>query len=233
MSVEPNLYYIQEGLRPLAEPIDNILVNERNAWKHPAIQVAEIRGSLEEFGFDQPLVANRKSRFIVKGEGRYRAAKQLGYSHVPVVWVDDDDEQSIARALMDNLTRQKGEWDLGELDTQIREVADSINSVDAMLALDDALRLTSEDGQVDPVTGEFKMLPEEGTMIEDMELQPNESYDFILVGATNVQDWNRLCELLDIKDVYDGKRGNKRVGMARAIRASRLISLLDPDYKAE
>jgi hypothetical protein len=62
--------------------------------------------------------------------------------------------------------------------------------------------------------------------IADIELQPFEHYDFVLVLATNVKDWDALCERLSIKKVNGSAVGKKRIGLGRCVNASRVLALL-------
>ena len=68
----------------------------------------------------------------------------------------------------------------------------------------------------------------EGTPEDDrievpgMALQPHEHYDFLMILATTTHEWNVLCDLLGMKP--EKRRG--RMGTAHAIRADKLITLL-------
>ena len=69
--------------------IENIKPYEKNAKKHPKKQVEQVAKSIKEFGFNQPIVIDKKGVIIV-GHGRYEAAKLLGLSDVPVIEVKFD-----------------------------------------------------------------------------------------------------------------------------------------------
>ncbi len=68
--------------------VDKLRPYEKNAKKHPVEQVDRIAASLREFGFRQPIVAD-KDGVVIIGHGRLMAAKQLKMKTVPVVYVDD------------------------------------------------------------------------------------------------------------------------------------------------
>lgn len=61
---------------------------------------------------------------------------------------------------------------------------------------------------------------------EDMELKPEEHYDFIVVMASNVNDWNRLVSLFGLKAVVSSRR-HQRIGLARAVGAAKVLELID------
>lgn len=82
--------------------IDDVHPYNLNVKTHDDEQVARIARSLQEFGWDQPIVVD-KNGVIIKGHGRRLAAISLGMKQVPV-WVRDDltDEQVRASRLADN-----------------------------------------------------------------------------------------------------------------------------------
>src|SRR5215469_15924550 len=82
--------------------VDRLVPYARNARTHSATQVAEIAGSIAEFGFNAPILVDRNSG-IVAGHGRLLAARQLGLTEVPVVILDHlSDTQRRAYILADN-----------------------------------------------------------------------------------------------------------------------------------
>lgn len=82
--------------------IGKIKPYELNSKVHDAAQVARIVRSIQEFGWDQPIVVD-KDGVIIKGHGRRLAAIDLGYKQVPVLVRDDlTPEQVRASRLADN-----------------------------------------------------------------------------------------------------------------------------------
>lgn len=63
-----------------------------------------IEESIQENGFFGALVVNRQGAEILVGNHRYHVAKQLGYSELPVTWVDVDPETALRILLADNRT---------------------------------------------------------------------------------------------------------------------------------
>lgn len=64
--------------------IEDVLPYEGNAKIHDEAQVAKIASSIEQFGWDQPIVVDTDG-VIIKGHGRRLAAIKLGLSEVPVL----------------------------------------------------------------------------------------------------------------------------------------------------
>lgn len=60
----------------------------------------------------------------------------------------------------------------------------------------------------------------------DMELQPYESYDYVLVLARNTQDWEWLCEKLGLARVNASPVGAKKIGLGRAVEVAKLRELI-------
>ena len=85
---------------------------EKNAKKHPKKQIAQVAASIKEFGFNQPIVVDKKGVIIV-GHGRYEAAKSLGMKDedMPVTVVNLTEEQANAYRLADNKLNES-EWDM-------------------------------------------------------------------------------------------------------------------------
>jgi len=82
---------------------------ENNAKEHPAEQVEQIKKSIQEFGFNDP-IAVWKDNVIIEGHGRLIAALELGLEEVPIIRLDDlTDDQRKAYALAHNkLTMNSG-----------------------------------------------------------------------------------------------------------------------------
>jgi phosphoadenosine phosphosulfate reductase len=94
--------YIHQSIRHLAVAIDSLHPDPANARLHSAQNIDAIVGSLKTFGQDQPVVVQKKGMIVRKGNGRLLAAKQLGWTHIAAVIVDEEDIQAIARAIADN-----------------------------------------------------------------------------------------------------------------------------------
>lgn len=91
--------------------ISSIRPYDKNAKKHPEKQVKQVADSIREFGFNQPIVVDKRGVIIV-GHGRYEAAKLLGLTEVPTIEVDLTEEQAKAYRLADNKLNES-EWDMG------------------------------------------------------------------------------------------------------------------------
>jgi len=104
--------------------IEKIKPYEKNAKKHPKKQVEQVANSIKEFGFNQPIVLDKKNVIIV-GHGRYEASKLLGLVDVPTITVDLNEEQAKAYRLADNKLNES-EWDMGLVINELKGLNDEM-----------------------------------------------------------------------------------------------------------
>ena len=101
--------------------IKNIPITSLNpAEYNPRILTDEqkdnIKNSLTKFGFVNPIVVNdnpNRKNILIGGHQRLKVAQEMGYTEVPVVYVNLNEEQE--RELNIRLNRNTGEWDLESL----------------------------------------------------------------------------------------------------------------------
>lgn len=101
--------------------IDTIKPYRRNAKLHPAEQIEQIKRSIEEFGFNDPIGIWHGE--IVEGHGRYLAALDLKLDAVPIIRLDElTDEQRRAYALIHNKLTMNSPFDLDLLDIELGNI---------------------------------------------------------------------------------------------------------------
>lgn len=95
-----------------------------NARTHDDAQIAQIAGSIKEFGFNNPvLIADDNS--IIAGHGRVMAARKLGMDSVPCVRLSHlSDSQRKAYILADNRIALNSDWDSNLLALELKELDD-------------------------------------------------------------------------------------------------------------
>ena len=101
--------------------IKSIKMYSNNAKLHPKEQIQQIKNSILEFGFNDP-IAVWKNNEIIEGHGRLKAAQELGYKELPIIRLDDlSDEQRKAYCLAHNKLTMNSDFDpdvlLAELDS--------------------------------------------------------------------------------------------------------------------
>ena len=106
--------------------IDAVMPYEKNAKLHPQEQIQQIKNSIVEFGFDDP-IAVWKDNVIIEGHGRFEAAKQLGYKEIPIIHLDElSDEQRRAYMVAHNKLTMNSDFDLDILS----EILTDIENID-------------------------------------------------------------------------------------------------------
>lgn len=81
-----------------------------------------VKKSLDEFGFQQPLVLDKNYEIVV-GHTRYNASKELGLEKLPCIIADDLTEEKIkAYRIMDNKSAEYASWNWGLLTKEMNDL---------------------------------------------------------------------------------------------------------------
>ena len=92
-----------------------IEISKLKNWKKNPRQndqaIEAVAKSIEEFGFQSPVIVQRSSMMILAGHTRVKAAKHLGLDSVPVKFADLDDRTAERFAIADNQTATIADWD--------------------------------------------------------------------------------------------------------------------------
>ena len=93
----------------------------KNTKKHDKTQIANVAESIKQYGFVQPIVADKDNNIVI-GHCRYEAAKKLKLETVPCVCVDElTDEQVKALRIVDNKSNESP-WDMDFLADELAEI---------------------------------------------------------------------------------------------------------------
>ena len=104
-------------------PIDKIRPYENNP-RDNADAIPLVRKSIEEFGFQVPLVLD-KDLVVVTGHTRLAAAKELGMTELPCIIAKDlSPEKAKAFRLSDNKVSEAAGWSWDLLQDELDELAD-------------------------------------------------------------------------------------------------------------
>jgi len=103
-------------------PIDRLIPYAKNSRTHSEAQIAQLAASMKEWGWTNPVLADEEGGLIA-GEGRLLAARQLGYTEVPVMvargW---SDAQKRAYVIADNQLALNAGWDRELLGLELGEL---------------------------------------------------------------------------------------------------------------
>jgi hypothetical protein len=121
------------GKGQAANAIENVLTATlipyiRNARTHSEAQVAQIAGSIQEFGFNNPVLIDAENG-IIAGHGRVMAANLLKLERVPCIRLAHlSDAQKRAFILADNRIALNSGWDTEMLANELSDLhADDID----------------------------------------------------------------------------------------------------------
>ena len=122
--------------------------------------VGAIARSLGEFGQITPIVVQKSSGYVVKGNHTLKAAKKLGWSTIKVLIVDMDDDKAKRYALADNLTSDRAGTDKAAF----YDMAASLASLDGtslsegdLESMMESLSGKKEEKKAAPVVEEIKL----------------------------------------------------------------------------
>lgn len=108
-------YLKKEDLKPYAN----------NAKIHTGEQIEQIKKSIKEFGFNDPIAIWHDNE-IIEGHGRLVAVMEMDdIEEVPVIRLDDlSDEQRKAYTLVHNKLTMNTDFDIGILDIELDDIID-------------------------------------------------------------------------------------------------------------
>lgn len=206
-------------------PLDKIKPYKGNAKEHPKAQIEQIKESIKDFGFNDPIAVWGKENTIIEGHGRYLAAKALNIEKVPVIRLDNlTDEQRKAYALIHNKLTMNSDFDLDAL----QEELDAINNYDmSIFGFDD----------IDKDIQEIEQKEDEPE-IQFTEVL-GEEHNYIVLYFDNEIDWLQLQSLIDVDGKMnlstrkDGKIGSsmKRVSVGRVFNGREVLERLREHYE--
>ncbi len=129
--------------------LEQLVPYARNARTHSDSQVAQIAGSIAEFGFVNPVLVGGDN-IIIAGHGRVMAAKKLGLQTVPTIKLDHlTENQRRALVIADNKIAENAGWDEELLRLELQNLADEDFDLDLLgfddVELDDLLTSLDDD----------------------------------------------------------------------------------------
>lgn len=108
-------------------PVDQLEHHPDNPRKG---DVESVVASIEANGFFGALVVQRSTRYVLAGNHRLKAARQLGLTEVPVLWADVDDDRARRILLADNRTNDLATYDDRALADVLQELAETDDGLD-------------------------------------------------------------------------------------------------------
>lgn len=96
--------------------------NPRKELKPGDPEYEKLKRSIEEFGYVEPVIWNKRTGVVIGGHQRLRVLKDLGFTEVDCVVLDIDEQQE--KALNVALNKISGEWDIPLLTSLLKDLND-------------------------------------------------------------------------------------------------------------
>lgn len=151
--------------------------------------IEKVARSIDEFGWQQPIVVD-ENMVIIVGHTRLLAAKSLGLNEVPIHVADKlTDEQARAYRLADNRTNEYASWNMKMLGIELRDLDDigfdieltGFNNIElASLLIDPEV--------IEDHSAEWQGMPEYES--------ENVAYKSLVVHFLKAQDVNNFSQLI-------------------------------------
>lgn len=182
--------------------INKIQTADYNPRKFSSKKLEELKNSIKKYGFRGSLIVNKRTGNIISGNQRYKALIALGYSKVPVDYMDVDDETEKELNIVFNFI------DFGFDDEKLRVIVNQIKDREsAKLILGDLIEEAKKAMEVSMVNPEFQIVRE-----------LDESYNFVVVVFENITDFVNFQTKNNLKPVIDPIKKNKKLGVGRVVK---------------
>ena len=130
-------------------------VYANNAKEHPAEQIAQIKKSIEQFGFNDPIAVWHDNE-IIEGHGRLIAANELKLAKVPIIRLDElTDEQRRAYMLIHNKLTMNSDFNKELLQSELDDIINidmNIFGFESIKDLDDKINEAKEIGYEEKIS---------------------------------------------------------------------------------
>ena len=116
------------------EQLDQIMFNPRNWRIHPLSQQDALKGVLEEVGWVQQVIINKRTGNLIDGHLRCQLAAREGQKTIPVVYVDvSEDEEALVLATLDPIAAMAA-TDKQKLDELFHNIQSDNENVQKMIS---------------------------------------------------------------------------------------------------
>ena len=96
---------------------------ENNTRRHNPEDIDQIKESIRQDGFSDPIGIWGEENIIVEGHGRQIAALEMGLDEVPCIRLDHmTDDQRRDYAIRHNRTAELSAWDFGKLEEELAQL---------------------------------------------------------------------------------------------------------------
>ena len=202
---------------------EDIKPYKKNAKKHDETQVNAVAKSIQEYGFQQPIVVDSKN-VIVIGHCRFEAAKKLGLEEIPAVVKDDLTADEIkALRIVDNKTNESS-WNTRALAEEVTGLPD-VDFTDFGFGNFEIMTLKSfNEPEVEEIAPIATEAPERQTVADVEKRAQTQNYD-----ASNDEN-----EEIEINTKYDDEEDAEQSEQAQnTVETGRYIFIMHSDEEIE
>ena len=193
--------------------IEELKTYPGNAKIHTAEQIEQIKKSIDEFGFNDP-IAVWKNNEIIEGHGRLIAATEMGIKELPIIRLDNlTDEQRRAYILVHNKLTMNTDFDLDVLAAELDDIIDI--SMDKY-----GFELSTI--EIDDIDQEF-LNPE-----EPIAKELGEANNYVVLEFFTEEEWLEAQQILGLVRVQaaDENKTIRRHGIGRVISGAEVLERL-------
>lgn len=216
-------------------PAGEILDNERNWRTHPVAQKKAIEEVLEQIGIAGALTgyySERNGGQLTLIDGHERRSHQADW---PVLILDvNDEEADMLLATFDPIGALAG-VDADAVTRLLDDLTpDTVALTDLLQTLrGDAATLRGEE-EAELAENAVKRGERAQKVLPEMELQPFEHYDYVVLLCRNTYDWMALQDALGIEQVqFTAPNGAKLIGRGRVVDATKVLEMLGAQAEPE
>lgn len=177
-------------------------------------EMGKLKQSLTEFGYVAPIIVNKVNNHIVGGNKRLEALKELGYTSVDVVYIDEPNLEK-EKALNVALNKVQGDWDKGKLEDLLVDLEFSDVDLD-LTGFDDMdfrefnfnIRLPKNETEIknsNPIIDEV-IFEDDGGVVSESDVLSQEDivHDETVVKTTN----DSIDGILTVEDIKEKHKEN-------------------------
>ena len=110
---------MQNNLKIEFIDINKLIPAKYNPRKLSTEQYEHIKKSLQEFGFVDPIIVNKRNNVIIGGHQRVKVWSDMGNNTIPTVFLDLDEKKE--KELNIRLNANSGEWDIDILSSNFEQ----------------------------------------------------------------------------------------------------------------
>lgn len=115
---------VEKEMRVEIVDINSLKPHPGNPRIHPESAIEKLKKSIEEYGWTNPILVSADG-YILAGHARTKAAKELGLSQLPVIYLSLEGAEAIAYMIADNRLAEETSWDYDMLAQGFERLIDS------------------------------------------------------------------------------------------------------------